>query len=120
LPPFDRLWTDCIQEEARIESRNGKQKGNDDENQALVAHTRKGRRGGSLEREASPEPGRKKDLSKIKCFACHQYGHYASQCPQRKKGGRKQQASTTEVDEVADRLQREFLLVSCPFWYSFR
>jgi hypothetical protein len=36
LPRFDRLWTDCIQEEAQLESRNGKQKRNNDENQALV------------------------------------------------------------------------------------
>jgi hypothetical protein len=180
LPRFDRLWTDCTEEEAQLESRNDKHKGNSDENQALVAHTRKGRRGGSPEprrkkdlsmvkcfacheyghyasqfpqrrrggrkhqasiakldevanrlqrdnsdenralvshtrkgiRGGSPEPRRKKDLSKVKCFACHEYGHYASQCPQRRRGGKKQQASATEVDEVADRLQREFLLVS--------
>jgi hypothetical protein len=112
LPPFDRLWIDCIQEEARIESRNGKQRGSDDENLALAAHARKGRRNGSPRREASPEQRKKKDLSKVKCFACHTLGHYASQCPQRKKGKGKQQASSTEVDEVADRLQREFLLVS--------
>jgi len=29
---------------------------------------------GILRREASPEPRRKKDLSKIKCFECHDYG----------------------------------------------
>jgi hypothetical protein len=54
----------------------------------------------------------KKDLSKIKCFDCHDYGHYASQCPHRKGRGRRQHASTIEVDEVADRFQREILLVS--------
>jgi hypothetical protein len=46
LPPFDRLWIDCIQEEAQIESRN-KQRGSDDENQALAAHARKGKGKGS-------------------------------------------------------------------------
>jgi hypothetical protein len=117
LPGFDRLWTDCIQEETRLESRDGLVKSNSDENQALAARTRKGRRGSlsrraSPEREASPEPRRKKDLSKIRCFECHDYGHYASQCPHRKGKGRRQQASTTEVDEVADRFQREILLVS--------
>jgi hypothetical protein len=115
LPPFEKLWTDCIQEEAQIESRNGKQRGIDDENLALAAHARKGRGNGSWKdtrREASPEQRKKKDLSKVKCFSYHEHGHYASQCPQRKKGSRKQQASSTEVDVVANRLQREFLLVS--------
>jgi hypothetical protein len=46
-----------------------------------------------LQRESSPKPRRNKDLSKVKCFACHEYCHYASQCPQQKRGGRKQQAS---------------------------
>jgi hypothetical protein len=114
LPPFDRLWIDCIREEAQIESRN-KQKGGDDENQALDAHAWKGKGKGSgkknTRREASPEQGKKKDLSKVKCFACHKRGHYASQCPRRKKGRGKQQASSAKVDEVADRLQRDFLLV---------
>jgi hypothetical protein len=82
------------------------QKSSTDENQALAACTRKSRGGGSL------EPRRKKDLSKVKCFACHDYGHYASQCPLRRKGGRRQQALATKVEEVADRFQKEFLLVS--------
>jgi hypothetical protein len=37
-----------------------------DENQALVSHTRKSRRGGSSEKEESPELRRKKDLRKVK------------------------------------------------------
>jgi hypothetical protein len=92
-------------------------KNNSDENQALVARTRKGRRGSpskrvSLEREASPEPRWKKDLTKIRCFECHDYGHYASQCPHQKGRGRRQQASATKVDEVANMFQREILMVS--------
>ena len=26
----------------------------------------------------------KKDLSKIRCFHCHEHGHYATNCPQKK------------------------------------
>jgi hypothetical protein len=65
-----------------LESRNVKKKGRNNENQALVSHTRKNIIGGS------PEPRRKKELTKVKCFACHEYGHYALECPQQKKGGR--------------------------------
>jgi hypothetical protein len=61
---------------------DGVVKSSNDENQALVACTRKGIRGSpgrmaSPEREASQKI-RRKDLSKIKCFECHDYGHYAS------------------------------------------
>jgi hypothetical protein len=66
-----------------------------DENQALETRTRKGRRGSlgrrsSLLREASLELRQKKDLSKIRCFECHDYGHYASQCAHKKGKGRRQ------------------------------
>jgi hypothetical protein len=120
MSSFDRLWIDYIQEETRIESKNGQQKGSEDENLALDAHARKGRRNDSPRREASPEQRKKKDLSKVKCFACHEHGHYASQCPQRKKGGGKQHASSTKVDEVADRLQRGVLIGLSPCSCNFQ
>ena len=31
----------------------------------------------------------KKDLSKVRCWACNKSGHYAVTCPQRKKKSRK-------------------------------
>jgi hypothetical protein len=42
LPKFGRLWKDCNQEEARMEEREAKMTCDDD--QALAAHTRKGKR----------------------------------------------------------------------------
>jgi hypothetical protein len=66
---------------------DGMVKSSSDENQALVACAKNGkisspgRRGFlgrrySSKREVSPELRWKKDLSKIRCFECHDYGHY--------------------------------------------
>jgi hypothetical protein len=52
LEYFDRLWTDCPQEESQLASINdmdGMVKSTSNENQTLATHTRKGRRG-SLDR----------------------------------------------------------------------
>ena len=48
-------------------------------------------------------------MSKVKCFACQKMGHYAGQCPNKKK--KKQQiAATAEIDEFAVRFERDFSL----------
>jgi hypothetical protein len=67
------------------------QAGGSEENLALVSKTRKGKGKSSSKKGnsdgGSSQPGKKKDLSKIKCFSCHKNGHYASQCPEKKKKG---------------------------------
>jgi hypothetical protein len=41
--------------------------------------------------------GQKRDTSTVRCFACRDMGHYAGQCPQKKK---KQDVSTTTTKEL--------------------
>ena len=37
-----------------------------------------------------PNPkGEKKDLSKVKCYGCHEFNHYVNNCLQRKKTEKK-------------------------------
>jgi hypothetical protein len=96
FPKFDKLWTDCTQEESRLISKS--QKTNDEENQALVAHVkkRKERREASLKKTRRPH--HKKDVSKIRCYTCKKLGHYAFQCPHG-KGKRKHHAHATDTEE---------------------
>ena len=57
----------------------------------------------------------KKDLSKVKCFAINEYGHYAGQCPHKKKNKEKRDEQVPvaeEVDEFTNRFEREFSLAS--------
>jgi hypothetical protein len=61
----------------------------DDENLVLASQVRRSK--GNIGEESAPLVGKKKNLSKVKCFACHKSGHYASQCPEQKKGKSKSQ-----------------------------
>lgn len=102
LPNWQRLWDDRIQEETREEPKERKQE--DGENLALVDQTKRSKGQGSKE-------GGKKDLRRVKCFACHMMGHYASQCPEKT-----QQVATSanaQVMEFVEKFKKDFLLVSC-------
>jgi len=84
FPKFDRLWVDCTQEETRLVAR-GAQSSHHNESHALAPHARKdkGRRQGRSFKERNPRPTSKhenKDLSKVECFKCEKFGHYARQC----------------------------------------
>jgi hypothetical protein len=119
IPDWQRLWDDCIQEETREESKGNKQ-GGSEENLALVSKTRKGKGKSSSKKGnndgGSSQPGKKKDLSKIKCFSCHKNGHYASQClEKKKKGNEKMQTTTsteTQLDEFATKFEKDYSMIS--------
>ena len=53
------------------------------------------------------------DVSKVKCFICHKQGHFASQCPDRKKKSNTQMAGSAEVDEFNKNFNQEFCLIAC-------
>ena len=42
---------------------------------------RKGPKEGDKQKEGGEQQQR--DMSKVKCFACHKFRHYAGQCPDR-------------------------------------
>jgi hypothetical protein len=103
LLTFDRLWTNCTQEEIRLRAR-GVEDSPLDDNHVLALNTNKG---GKFKRnfmkkvkyeKTSSTSGhdQRRDMSKIQCFRCDKYGHFARNCPTRKKG--RQYASTTDID----------------------
>jgi hypothetical protein len=51
-------------------------------------------------------------MSKVKCFACKKMGHYAGQCPNRKKksGGT---AATVDEEEFQAQFERECVFLIC-------
>jgi hypothetical protein len=59
----------------------------DEEEQAFVANARK--RKGKFQKKNTRPLRKKKDLSKIQCYICDEFGHYARDCPQRKRKERK-------------------------------
>jgi hypothetical protein len=108
LPTFDCLWTNCTQEELRLRNRGVED--SPDENHALALHTKKGGRFKRNFRQtfrdekSSSNPGhnQRRDVSEIQCFRCDKYGHYARNCPTKKKG--RQYASTADIDPPPQKL----------------
>jgi hypothetical protein len=101
LPTFERLWTDCTQEELRLRNRGVED--SPEENHALALHTRKGgkfkrnfRQTFKEEKSSSNSRYQRRDASKVQCYRCDKYGHIAKNCPTRKK--EKQYATTADID----------------------
>lgn len=115
LPRWNRIWSDLQQEDMKhalvntsISGNNNKgSKGVEEDNVAVAS------KGPSQGQGSRGEKKNKKDLSKVKCLRCGEFGHYSTQCPQRKKDKqeKKYQAITsTGIDKLSSRLEEDFAM----------
>jgi len=85
LPDWERLWSDLMQEEIRRNIQDGSSsKVDDEENLALTSKARKGKGKVSYSKSNSYHGGNKGDKSKVRCFNCHEMGHYVTNYPLKK------------------------------------
>jgi hypothetical protein len=119
VPSWDRLWDDFVQEETRrgyVHGVGSSGVNEDEENVALAAKgkgkkTKKRSNPGGHNEKGKPKKG-EKDMSKVRCWACHKQGHYAATCPERKKRNKKNVAASAVVDEFTSQFEQEFSLVA--------
>jgi len=109
LAGWERLWSDLVQEEIRQNTRDGSSsKASDEENCTLATKAKKGK---NKKYYHSNAKGKKKDMSKVKCFHDHQHGHYATNCLQKKKN--KQVVGSTVGEALASQFELDLLLIAC-------
>jgi hypothetical protein len=113
---WSRMWDDFVLEELQDEDLNGGQYKNNDENVSLVSQEKKGKFKKFSNGEYASQNDKKKGTSKVKCYACHNFGHYAGQCPNKKKGGNEAQPevatwSKALADEFAKKFEHTKLLL---------
>eukprot|EP00253_Pinus_taeda_P033649 PITA_33649 len=109
LPGWERLWSDLVQEEIRWNTRDeSSSKASNEENCALASKAKKGK---NKKASHSGAKGKKQDMSKVKFFHCHQHGHYATNCPQKKKN--KQATGSTVGEALASQFELDFSLIAC-------
>lgn len=112
LPDWERLWSDLMQEEIRRSIRDGSSsKDDDEENLALASNTRKGKGKVSHFESNYSHGGKKGDKSKVRCFNCHEMGHYVTNFPSKKSKNRSSEGSEGEV--LASQFEMDFTLIAC-------
>jgi hypothetical protein len=99
-----------VQEEFRRNTRDGSSSKHDDEEDCdLTAKARKGK--GNKFHPKSESKVKKLDLSKVKCFHCHEHGHLATNCPQKMKN--KMVAGSTTGEALVSQFELDFALIAC-------
>ena len=127
LSKYDRLWVDCVEEEARLAT---KHVGHHDDNQALATRlkgkkkksfprknqegksdNRHDRRSNNINQDGRSNDRRGQCTSKVQCFGCHGYGHIRRDCPSVNNNRhpdrrQRQRASKAEIEEPSSKRSR--------------
>jgi hypothetical protein len=99
-----------VQEEFRRNTRDGySSKRDDEEDCPLDAKTRRGK-GSKFHSKYEPK-FKKLDLSKVKCFHCHEHGHLATNYLQKRKNKKVVGAAIGEA--LASQFEPKFSLITC-------
>eukprot|EP00253_Pinus_taeda_P010636 PITA_10636 len=99
-------------EDIRRSTRDGSSSKNDDEeNLALASKARKGKGKASHSKSNSSHGGKKVDKSKVRCFNCHDMGHYATNFPLKKS--KKGSSKGSQGEALASQFEMDFSLIAC-------
>jgi hypothetical protein len=99
-----------VQEEFRQNTRDGSSSKHDDEEDcSLTTKARKWK--GKKFQSKSESKFKKLDLSKVKCFHCHEHGHLATNCPQKKK--KKTVVGDATGEALVSKFDLDFALIAC-------
>ena len=94
--PFQDLWSLCKIEESRLKAKSDVGAG--EQNQAYAAMTkRKGKFG----------PQKKKNMAKIQCYGCQEYGHYRRDFAKLKKDYNKRGREATHITEEEKEVEKK-------------
>jgi hypothetical protein len=110
LPDWERLWSDLVQEEFKWNNRDGSSSKHDDE-EDFYLDTKARKWKGKKFHSKSESKGKKLDLSKVKCFHCHEHGHLTTNCPQKKKNNKV--VGVVVGEALASQFELDFSLITC-------
>ena len=92
LVKFSRLWEECSQEEAQIESQEEKM---GSEDQALTVPSKKGKRSTHHSKGNNPHhsDNNRNNLSRSRCYTCDEVGNFAKDYPKNKNHSHKKKGN---------------------------